>query len=130
MNYYVVNLRTGVSRHGQGTHIMKGNTASVPSIGSDIADIVIGSSFAGGKRTMCGRSPGRGVDVFGPGEVSCRECKRRWQLETAAGATKSHAQRQAEAKTQATMQTVGCLFFIVLIIVFIILYFTVIERGR
>lgn len=30
--------------------------------------------------TLCGTKVSRLIEVFAPGEATCRECKRRWQL--------------------------------------------------
>jgi hypothetical protein len=37
--------------------------------------------------TLCGLRAGRRVDVFAPGEASCRECRKRWQLRAARDAS-------------------------------------------
>jgi hypothetical protein len=76
MPYYVVN-----AGRGRSTHIMKSRTPSTPnplSPGSIIAQVL----WNGGqwKETLCGLQATRYVDVFQPGEASCRECRKRWEL--------------------------------------------------
>lgn len=84
MPYYVVNVRAGRSGVSTGTHIMKSNSPSTPNPASPGAIVAQLLWFGGNARsTLCDRQAARYVDVFSPGEVSCRECKRRWQLATA-----------------------------------------------
>jgi hypothetical protein len=89
--YYVVNAGRfgGTSR---ATHIMYSQSASTPdpmSPGSIIAQL---AWFGGNaKRTLCGLPATRYVDAFKPREVSCRECRRRWET--------AHAQMVAEVDT-------------------------------
>lgn len=33
------------------------------------------------QRTLCGRLATRHIDIFSPNEATCRECKRRWELD-------------------------------------------------
>jgi hypothetical protein len=81
MSYYVVN-----ANGGRGTHIMLSGSPSTPGMASDIAvQIIIGGSVA--KATLCGLRATRYVSVFTPGEVSCRECRRRWLIATGQVAT-------------------------------------------
>jgi hypothetical protein len=65
---------------------MKSNTPATPdpgSLGSIAAQLLIGSG-GNAKTTLCGLPALRNVsDVFTPAEVSCRECRKRWQQETA-----------------------------------------------
>ena len=89
--YYVVNAgRFGGS--SRATHIMYSQTASTPdpmSPGSIIAQL---AWFGGNaKRTLCGLPATRYVDAFTPREVSCRECRGRWET--------AHAQMVAEVDT-------------------------------
>jgi hypothetical protein len=94
MPYYVVNTATSGrlgqgSRASAGTHIMESATSSTPdpnSIGGMAAQLLWFGGNA--KSTLCGRPALRHVEVFTPDEVSCRECKRRWQLATG-GSTRS-----------------------------------------
>lgn len=90
-SFYVVNAASGkgnllpvLGGSTQGTHVMKSKNAAIPGVGTFLLSNTIG--FGGGttKPTLCGRVAARYVDVFAPGEVSCRECRRRWRLEVAA----------------------------------------------
>jgi len=38
--------------------------------------------FANRKQTLCGRPVNRVLSIFAPGEATCKECKRRWELAT------------------------------------------------
>jgi hypothetical protein len=64
MRYYVVN-----SGHTRSTHISR---EAVPGLAVTL--------LAGSPRTLCGLPATRQVDVFTPAEISCRECRRRWEL--------------------------------------------------
>lgn len=70
-NYYVVNTGRG-NRRSQTLHLMKSWSSSTPS-----------GLIAGAKSTLCGKVATRSVNVFQPSEVTCRECKRRWQINLA-----------------------------------------------
>src|SRR5690348_7378713 len=77
--FYVVNAGRfgGTSR---ATHIMQSNSPSTPNPmnpGSIIAQLIWFGGDA--KTTLCGLQATRHVDVFSLDEVSCRECKKRWQ---------------------------------------------------
>lgn len=64
--YHVVNLYGSRSR---ATHVVKcWGRYQAPALGMGI------------KHTLCGQSGGRYVPVFQPGEVSCRECRRRYEI--------------------------------------------------
>lgn len=53
--------------------------------------------------TLCGLATTRHVDVFGPAEASCRECRKRWQIAQAAPAS---TRKAASARTtRATGKT-------------------------
>jgi hypothetical protein len=80
MPYYVVN-----AGRVRSTHIMKSKSPSISGLGTFIVSNVL--FFGGGtvKSTLCGLQATRYVNVFKPEEASCRECRRRWQLEVAAG---------------------------------------------
>jgi hypothetical protein len=77
MPYYVVN-----AGRGRSTHIMKSKSPSIPGVGTFLFSNIVG--FGGGtvKYTLCGLSATRYVNVFTPSEASCRECRKRWQLES------------------------------------------------
>jgi hypothetical protein len=98
-NYYVVN-----AGRGRSTHIMKSKSPSTPnplSPGSIAAQLLW---FGGNpKYTLCGLQATRYVNVFEPGEASCRECRKRWQLDVAAAQAAARVeaerwQRQAERR--------------------------------
>src|SRR5437879_13868772 len=74
------------------THIMYSQTASTPDPMSP-GSIVVQLAWFGGnaKRTLCGLRATRYVDAFTAREVSCRECRRRWET--------AHAQMVAEGDT-------------------------------
>jgi hypothetical protein len=76
MPYYVVN-----AGRGRSTHIMKSKSPSIPGVGTFLVSNIVG--FGGGtvKYTLCGLAATRYVDVFTPSEASCRECRKRWQLD-------------------------------------------------
>jgi hypothetical protein len=76
MPYYVVN-----AGRGQSTHIMKSKSPSIPGMGTFLISNIVG--FGGGtvKDTLCGLAASRYVSMFTPSEASCRECRKRWQLE-------------------------------------------------
>jgi hypothetical protein len=64
MRYYVVN-----AGRGRSTHISR---EPVPGLAVML--------LTGAAQTLCGLPATRQVDVFTPAEVSCRECRRRWEL--------------------------------------------------
>lgn len=76
MPYYAVN-----AGRGRSTHIMKSKNLSIPGVGKFLISNIVG--FGGGtvKYTLCGLAATRYVSVFTPSEASCRECRKRWQLE-------------------------------------------------
>lgn len=81
MPYYVVN-----AGRGRSTHVMKSKSSSIPGVGTFLISNIVG--FGGGtvKYTLCGLAATRYVSVFSPSEASCRECRKRWQLEASAEA--------------------------------------------
>lgn len=106
MTYYVVNtgrIRLGGAVTSRGTHIMWSKTPSTPDPGS-LGGIAAQLTWFGGnaKTTLCGLPALRNVsDVFTPAEVSCRECRKRWQAAMAkeqAGARQEAEQRQRQAE--------------------------------
>ena len=85
MAYFVVNVRNSRGKvTSRATHIMESKSASTPGIGAAVVPVGICCLALGGgpKLTLCGQAAGRHVGAFVPSEVSCRECKRRWQLRT------------------------------------------------
>jgi hypothetical protein len=82
--YYVVNtgrIRLGGAVTSRGTHTMWSKTPSTPDPGSP-GGIAAQLIWFGGnaKTTLCGLPALRNVsNVFTPAEVSCRECRKRWQ---------------------------------------------------
>jgi hypothetical protein len=93
-NYYVVN-----AGRGRATHIMYSLTPSTPNPRS-VAGVTAQLLWFGGnaKPTLCGLAATRHVSVFTPAEVSCRECRRRWEL---AQGTSRAATSRTTAATQA-----------------------------
>lgn len=85
MPYYVVNAGRGRAS----THIMKSGGTWVPGLASQVITGAV-------KATLCGLTATRYVNVFTPSEASCRECRKRWQLDVAAEAAKTPEQRQRE----------------------------------
>jgi hypothetical protein len=54
--------------------------------------------------TLCGLAATRHVDVFGPAEASCRECRKRWQIAKAAlTSTRMAAPAQTTRATGKTL---------------------------
>ncbi len=74
-SYYVVN-----AGRGRSTHIMYSRTPSTPNPRS-LEGVVAQLLWFGGnaKPTLCGLAATRHVNMFSPAEVSCRECRRRWE---------------------------------------------------
>ena len=77
--FYVVNAAGGGR---QSTHIVNANrrTPYHPNPwhpGNLIMQLTTGISPV----MLCGLRAGRRVDVFTPDEASCRECRKRWQLQ-------------------------------------------------
>lgn len=101
MSYFVVN--TFASR---ATHIMKSSGPWVPGLANQIITGAI-------KSTLCGLTAARYVNVFGPGEASCRECRRRWELDVAQETVKSPEQRQRE---ESNLAVVRALILVVLVV--------------
>jgi hypothetical protein len=106
MTYFVVNtgrIRLGGAVTSRGTHIMWSKTPSTPDPGSP-GGIAAQLIWFGGnaKTTLCGLPALRNVsDVFTPAEVSCRECRKRWQTAMAkeqAGARQEAERRQRQAE--------------------------------
>jgi hypothetical protein len=96
-NYYVVNAGRGRSA----THIMQSRTPSTPnpaSPGSILAQLLWFGGNA--KPTLCGLPAARHVNVFTPGEASCRECRRRWELATKAADTRKPSGPPASKRYQ------------------------------
>ena len=120
--YYVVNGGRfgGTSR---ATHIMYSSSPSTPDPRS-VEGIITQFLWFGGsaKHTLCGLPATRHVDAFTPDEVSCRECRRRWEasliapedaqelrrqvadLREAFDQVKAAAERQHAAREQMTAQ--------------------------
>ena len=107
MPYYVVNtgrIRLGGAATSRGTHIMWSKTPSTPDPGSPEGIAAQLIWFGGNaKTTLCGLPALRNVsDVFTPGEASCRECRKRWQL--AMAEEQARARREAERRQRLQKQ--------------------------
>jgi hypothetical protein len=92
MPYYVVNAGRGRSTHISQEPV-RGLTVTL---------------LAGSSSTLCGLPATRQVDVFTPAEVSCRECRRRWELAVQAGPRLSKLQvkmKEVEARRQRDLKT-------------------------
>ena len=84
MTFHVSHAMGYHGRRREGTHIVK------PGFGF---------------KTLCGRVAIGGLDgIFAPGEVSCRECRRRWQLATGQlPAKNAHSTRQPRPQHEAEL---------------------------
>ena len=82
-DYYVVNARNSRGDvTSRATHIMLSRSPNTPGVGSALFwDGILGWG-AGTKSTLCGLWAGRHVNIFSPAEVTCRECRRRWEIAT------------------------------------------------
>jgi hypothetical protein len=109
MPYYVVNVGRGRAT----THISKG----VRSAGL-IETLATGQDRAVIGQTLCGLGATRLVEVFPPAEATCRECKRRWQLEIAAEAAKTPEQREREERSAGLAILVGLVVVMVVFVLF------------
>lgn len=85
MRYYVVN-----SGHGRSTHITR---EPIPGLAVML--------LTGAPSTLCGLAATRQVDVFTPAEVSCRKCRRRWELAPQPKPVMSRNHEQAAARGRA-----------------------------
>lgn len=113
MAYFVVNVRNSRGKvTSRATHIMESKSASTPGIGAAVVPVgILALALGGGpKLTLCGQAAGRHVGVFDPSEVSCRECKRRWQLRTqtisSSGRTTSTASRRDTSSREGNVSSI------------------------